>query len=216
MIPTRRRRLSATGYVEWVLGDLRTKNAMHVITDLSRSGALLAQNHYNTEFGERTAFFDAATSRLGLNGRTVTGSRAEFLGRNRTRQRPAALERTRLSGRVGAGLDPCGAIQLAFDLGEGQSREIVFILGAGKNPEEAEALVQRYRGSAAAADALQAARQYWRGVLSVVRVETPDPAVNLLANGWLLYQVLSSRLWGRSGYYQSCGRVWFSRSACRM
>ena len=64
----RRRRLSATGYVEWVLGDLRTKNAMQVITGLSRSGALLAQNHYNTEFGERTAFFDAATSRVGLNG----------------------------------------------------------------------------------------------------------------------------------------------------
>ncbi len=205
----RRRRLSATGYVEWVLGDLRTKNAMQVITGLSRSGALLAQNPYNTEFDSRTAFFEASTSRLGLSARTVTGSRTEFLGRNRSRQRPAALERARLSGRVGAAFDPCGAIALAFDIEEGQSREIVFILGAGKNSQEADDLVQRYRGSAAAADALLAARQYWHGILSVVRVETPDPALDLLTNGWLLYQVLASRLWGRSGYYQSGGAFGF-------
>jgi cyclic beta-1,2-glucan synthetase len=203
------RRLSAIGYVEWVLGDLRSKNAMHVITEISPSGALLAQNHYNTEFGERTAFFDAATSRLGLNARTVTGSRAEFIGRNRTRQQPAALERIRLSGRVGAGLDPCGAIQLAFDLAEGQAREIIFTLGAGQNSSDAETLVQRYHGSPAAAAALLTIRQYWRNTLSRVRVTTPDPAVDLLANGWLLYQTLSSRLWGRSGYYQSSGAFGF-------
>jgi cyclic beta-1,2-glucan synthetase len=205
----RRRRLSAIGYVEWVLGDLRSKNAMHVITEISRSGALLAQNHYNTELGERTAFFDAATSKLGLNARTVTGSRAEFLGRNRTRQQPAALERVRLSGRVGAGLDPCGAVQLAFDLVEGQTREIIFTLGAGQDRSDADTLAQRYHGSTAAAAALLAIRQYWRTTLSVVRVTTPDPAVDLLANGWLLYQTLSSRLWGRSSYYQSGGAFGF-------
>ncbi len=205
----RARRLSATGYVEWVLGDLRSKHAPQVMTGLFRTGALWAQNHYNTEFGTRTAFFDAATSRVGLNSRTVTGSRAEFLGRNRSRQRPAALERVRLSGRVGAGLDPCAAIQLGFDLAPGQSREIIFILGAGQNPHDAELLVQRYRGSAAAADALLAVRQYWRSTLGVVRVSTPDPAVDMLANGWLLYQVLASRVWGRSGYYQSGGAFGF-------
>ncbi|MGB6977521.1 MAG: glucoamylase family protein [Gammaproteobacteria bacterium] len=205
----RRRRLSAFGYVEWVLGDLRSKNAMHVITEISPSGALLAQNHYNTEFDERTAFFDAATSSLGLNARTVTGSRAEFIGRNRTRQQPAALECIRLSGRVGAGLDPCGAIQLAFDLAEGQTREIVFTLGAGQNSSDAETLAQRYHGSPAAAAALLNIRQYWRNILSKVRVTTQDPAVDLLANGWLLYQTLSSRLWGRSGYYQSSGAFGF-------
>lgn len=205
----RRRRLSAMGYVEWVLGDLRAKNALQVITSLSRSGALLAQNHYNSEFGARTAFFDAATVRAGLNARSVTGNRAEFIGRNRSQGRPAALERVRLSGRVGAGLDPCGAIHLAFDLAPEQSREIVFVLGAGQNSEGAETLVQRYRGSAAAEEALGAVREHWRGILSVVKVTTPDPAVDLLANGWLLYQTLSSRLWGRSGYYQSAGAFGF-------
>jgi cyclic beta-1,2-glucan synthetase len=205
----RRRRLSVTGYVEWVLGDLRAKNAMQIVTSVSQNGGLLAQNYYNTEFAGRTAFFEASTSRLGLNSRTMTGSRGEFLGRNRSRQRPAALERVRLSGRTGAGFDPCGAIQLAFELAEGQSREIVFILGAGKDRAEAETLLQNYRKSGAAADALQAVRAHWRDTLSVVRVTTPDSGLDLLANGWLLYQVLVSRLWGRSGYYQSGGAFGF-------
>jgi cyclic beta-1,2-glucan synthetase len=203
------RKLSATGYVAWVLGDLRAKNAMHVVTELSSTGALLAQNHYNTEFGERTAFFNATTSHLELTARTVTGDRSEFLGRNGSARQPAALKRKRLSGRVGAGLDPCGAIQLTFELAAGQTREIVFTLGAGQNKQEVEALIQRYQGKMAAQTALAAVRQYWQHTLGMIRIVTPEPAINLLANGWLLYQVLSSRLWGRSGYYQSGGAFGF-------
>jgi cyclic beta-1,2-glucan synthetase len=203
------RRLSATGYVSWVLGDLRVKNAMHVITEISQRGALLAVNHYNTEFGERTAFFDAITLNAENNTRTTTCDRAEFIGRNGTLRHPAALKRQHLSGRSGAGLDPCGAIQSGFDLAKGQSREIVFILGAGKNRETAEALLQRFYGVAAAQVALASTRQFWQQKLKGLRVETPDPALNLLANGWLIYQVLSSRLWGRSGYYQSGGAFGF-------
>ncbi len=205
----RTRQLSATGYVAWVLGDLRTKNAMHVITELSSSGALLAQNHYNTEFGERTAFFDAGTPVTGLNLRTFTGDRMEFIGRNCSQSQPAALERKRLSGRVGAGLDPCAAIQLTFDLAEGQTREVIFTLGAGRNRQDAESLAQRYHGPIAAEAALSTVRNYWQRTLGTIHVTTPDPALNLLANGWLLYQILSSRLWGRSGYYQSSGAFGF-------
>jgi cellobiose phosphorylase len=205
----RHRQLSAAGYVEWVLGDLRSKNLMQVVTELSDHGALLAHNYYNSEFGERTAFFDATTAKSGLNTRTVTGSRTEFLGRNHSRRQPVALTRQHLSGCVGAGLDPCAAIQFTFGLAKGQTREIVFTLGAGQNTQDAESLVQRYRGSVAAADTLLAVRAYWRRTLNVVRVTTPDPAVNFLANGWLLYQTLSSRIWGRTGYYQSSGAFGF-------
>ena len=202
---SRRRRLSATGYVEWVLGDFRSKTVMHVMTELASSGGLVAHNYYNTEFGERAAFFDASTTQLYPTKRSVTGDRREFLGRNGSLRQPAALNRTKLSGRVGAGLDPCAAIQLAFDLEEGQTREIIFTLGAGANNADADKIMRRFRGSDAAQDALTAVHQYWNRTLSAVRVKTPDPAVDLLANGWLLYQVLSSRLWGRSGYYQSGG-----------
>lgn len=201
--------LSATGFVAWVLGDLRTKNAMHVVTELSESGTIIAYNHYNNEFGDRIAFFDAVTSNINLNSRSITGDRNEFIGRNGSLRKPVALLRKRLSGRVGAGLDPCAAIQLNFDLAKGQTREIVFSLGAGKNKQEVEDLIQRHHGSTAAKDVLEEVRQYWQKTLHMIQVATPDPALNILANGWLLYQVISSRLWGRTGYYQSSGAFGF-------
>ena len=210
---TRTRHLSATGYVEWVLGDLRSRTGMHVSTELNSHMAILARNRYSSEFGERTAFFHVATSTLEPITRSHTGDRLEFIGRNGSHQNPAALQRKRLSGRVGAGLDPCAAIQVGFDLAPEQSRELVFMLGVGRDRSDAEALINRFRGSSggsmAAQEALLETRQYWRHTLGAVQVKTPDPAVNLLANSWLLYQTLSSRLWARSGYYQSGGAFGF-------
>jgi cyclic beta-1,2-glucan synthetase len=201
----RPRRLSATGYVEWVLGDMQPKSRMHVITKVDpATGALFALNPYNTEFADRTVFFDVADAT-----RTLSGDRTEFLGRNGTLRSPAAMTRLRLSGKVGAALDPCAAIQVPFDLADGQEREIIFMLGAGRDADDAGNLVRRFRGSAAARRALEAVWQHWNHTLGAVYVETPDQSVNVLANGWLLYQTLACRLWARSGYYQSAGAFGF-------
>ncbi|MEN6317825.1 MAG: glucoamylase family protein [Syntrophaceae bacterium] len=201
----RSRRLSATGYAEWVLGDLRSKSVMHIITEINpMSGALFARNPYNAEFGSRTAFFNVDDVT-----RTMSGDRTEFLGRNGTLANPAAMARSRLSGRVGAALDPCGAIQVAFELADGEEHDIVFTLGAGQDADDAGNLAHRFRGSAAAREALEAVWQYWNHTLGAVHVETRDPSINVLANGWLLYQTLVCRLWGRSGYYQSGGAFGF-------
>jgi cellobiose phosphorylase len=201
----RPRRLSATGYWEWVLGDLRQKSLLHVQTEVDpKSGALLVRNPYNTEFAELIAFVDVNDP-----ARTLTGDRREFLGRNGGPAQPASLRRSRLSGRVGAGLDPCGAVQVAFDLPAGQERETLFRLGVGRNAAEVQTLIQRFRRAEAAQTALEGVWQYWNRTLGAVHVETPDPAVNLMANGWLLYQTLSCRLWARTGFYQSGGAFGF-------
>ncbi|MBK8121855.1 MAG: cyclic beta 1-2 glucan synthetase [Sulfuritalea sp.] len=201
----RSRNLSATGYVEWVLGDLPAKSAMHVSTEIdARSGALLARNPCSPEFAERVAFFDVDDPK-----RTVSGDRTEFLGRNGSLANPAAMRRTRLSGKVGAALDPCAAIQVSFDLADGQEREIVFRLGAGRDADDVGRIVQRFRGPVAARGALEAVRQHWNHTLGAVQVETPDPSLNLMANGWLVYQTLACRVWARSGYYQSGGAFGF-------
>ena len=201
----RMRRLSATGYVEWVLGDLRTKSAPHVVTEIdAASGALFARNAYNSEFAGRVAFFDVDDL-----ARTLSGDRGEFVGRNGTLASPDALARSRLSGRLGAALDPCGAIQVPFDLADGEERQIIFRLGAGRNVEQARGLAKRLRVSGSARTALDNVRKYWSRTLGTVQVTTPDPVVNVLANGWLLYQTLSCRFWGRSGYYQSGGAFGF-------
>ena len=201
----RTRRLSATCCLEWVLAELRPQSLMHVATEVDpKTGALLARNPYNSEFPGRVAFLD-----FNEPLRTTTGDRTEFFGRNGTAAKPSAMGRTRLSGKVGPGLDPCGAMQSEFDIAPGQEREIIFFLGAAPSVEEARGLIQRYRGAGPARRALEGVWHYWQRTLGTVYVETPDQGINTLVNGWLLYQTLACRLWGRSGYYQSGGAFGF-------
>src|SRR4030095_15283634 len=129
---------------------------------------------------------------------------------------PAAMHRSRLSGKTGAGLDPCGAIQITFDLGEEQQREVVFRLGAADNADATRRLVQRFRGSAVARDTLDAVVLHWLHTLTVVQVETPDAALNVLINGWLVYPTIACRLWARSGHYQAGGGHRFPAQIGRM
>ena len=201
----RPRRISVTGYWEWVLTDLRHKSLLHVETDVDlKTGALLARNDYNTGFPGRIAFVDVNDRK-----RTVTGDRKEFIGRNGHLGRPAALKRARLSNKVGAGLDPCGGVQVVIDLPEGQEREIQFRSGAGRSRADVQRLIERFRGVDAARIALEGVWEYWNRTLGTVNVDTPDPSVNVMANGWLLYQTLGCRLWGRTGFYQSGGAYGF-------
>ena len=201
----RRRCLSVTGYLDWVLGDERAKTQMQVVTELDgETGALFVRNSYNTDFAGRAAFFDVDDP-----APEACGDRADFLGHCGTLAAPAALARARLSGRVGAALDPCAALRVAFELAPQEERTVVFRLGAGKTPEEARAIVQRWRGPDAARAALEAVHRYWRHTLGAVQVQTPDAALNALANGWLIYQVIASRLWGRTAFYQSSGAFGF-------
>jgi cyclic beta-1,2-glucan synthetase len=199
------RKLSATGYTEWVLGDNRKKTAMHVQTEIDPpSGALFAKNQYSTEFSHRVAFFDVDNSK-----KTYTADRAEFIGRNGTLKNPDGMCRINLSGRAGLALDPCAAIQIPFNIADGEECEIIFRLGAGKDSSDAGNIVRQFRGSAAAYDSLEKVKKYWNNITGAIKVETPDAAVNLMTNGWLTYQTLSSRLWGRTGFYQSGGAFGF-------
>ena len=201
----RSRRLSATAYWELVLGEMRSKTLMHVVTEIDpKCGALLARNRYSIEFSDRIAFIDVSD-----NSRSVTGDRTEFLGRNGNTAKPASMSRIRLSGKVGAGLDPCAAMQVPFDLADNREREIVFMFGVGRDIEDVRTLVQRFRGLDPPRRALEGVWNFWNQTLGAVHVETPDAALNLLANGWLLYQTLSCRFWARSGYYQSGGAYGF-------
>lgn len=204
----RDRNLSATGYLEWVLGDERAKTAMHIGTARDAgTHALFANNPTNMDFAGRTVFFDVDTA---IDDQfSASCDRHEFLGSEANLQRPAAMKFKALSGAAGFALDPCAALRVAFTLASGQTRDIVFRLGAGTTPEQARALVQQWRGPKLAQQALAAVKQHWAHTLGAVQVDTPDPSFNLLANGWLTYQVLACRLWARNAFYQSSGAFGF-------
>lgn len=201
----RPRQLSITGYWELVLGDSRGKTLMHVTTEADVvSGAILARNVYSPEFGDRVAFFNCSEA-----NRTHTGDRGEFLGRNGKLASPAAMRRVRLSGRVGAGHDPCAAFQAPLALADGEERTMTFTIGAARGAPEARLLAQRFRGVESAHRAIEGVWHFWSRTLGVVHLETPDASVNFLANGWLVYQTLACRMWARSGFYQSGGAFGF-------
>ena len=201
----RSRRLSVTAYVEWILGASRSASAPFVVTEIDpNTGAMLARNAWNSDFGARVAFAD-----LGGAQTAWTGDRTEFLGRNGTLDHPAALERGGpLSGRVGAGLDPCSALQATIELSAGERVEIVFFLGETATREEARELIARYR-TGDLDGALRAIAERWDDMLGTVQVTTPDRSMNMLLNRWLLYQTLACRVWARSAFYQASGAYGF-------
>ncbi len=195
------RRISATYFAEWVLGAQRESQQQHIVLEFDAlSNALLARNPYNPEFGERVAFLAASKEPHGL-----TTDRGEFLGQGGSYGRPAALERVGLSGTVRTGLDPCAALQVNVWLAPGETEEVFFLLGQGGDRQEACQLARQYRDAAQVEAAWQAVHAFWDELLGAVTVRTPDPALDLLLNRWLLYQALSCRVWGRSALYQSSG-----------
>ena len=201
----RSRRLSVTAYVEWALGASRAAGAPFAVTEIDAgTGAMLARNPWNIEFGRRVAFAD-------LGGRQVswTGDRTEFLGRNGTLDQPLALAGAApLSNRVGAGLDPCGALQTRLTLKAHGTIDIVFLLGETATAAEAQAVITKYR-SADLDAALGAVARFWDEALGAVQVKTPDRSLDIMLNRWLLYQTLTCRVWARAGFYQASGAYGF-------
>jgi cyclic beta-1,2-glucan synthetase len=191
--------------VEWTLGVTRNVAGRHVVTQIDEgTGAIFARNTYPGDLGCRVAFFDSRPAFV-----AHTGDRTEFLGREGSHARPPALQREGLSGRVGASFDPCAALQMSIALPPGEERTIVFVLGQAEDRARARALVTRYREPGAVDQELLLVRQRWDELLSTIQIETPDRGLNLVVNRWLLYQVVSARLWGRTGFYQSGGAYGF-------
>lgn len=201
----RERKLSVTAYFEIILGDLKSKTNLHVISERDHeSGALLFRNKYNSAFMDKVTF-----AAVGGSNQSYTTDRTAFLGRNGHIAMPQAMSRNKLSGRVGAGLDSCAALQVKVDLLAGEEREIVFRLGSGENLAAVKELLSGFQDLRSEQQALAEVHEYWNETMQAVQVTTPDTALNVLANGWLTYQTLACRIFARSGFYQSGGAFGF-------
>ncbi|MGL6042466.1 MAG: GH36-type glycosyl hydrolase domain-containing protein, partial [Sandaracinobacteroides sp.] len=202
---SRPRSLSVTGYADLVLGRGRSTTAPHIVTEVDPvTGAIFARNRWNDLWGEHVAFSDLAGRQTAL-----TADRSEFLGRNGTMARPCGLAAgSRLSGRVGAGLDPCAALQAPVRLDPGASTEIIWFLGQAASASDAQALLAKHR-AADQDEVLAAATCQWDDTLGTISVTTPDRALDIMVNRWLPYQTLACRVWARTGFYQSSGAYGF-------
>ena len=197
------RSVSVCAYVEWVLGRSRAATAAFVQTGIDgQTGALFARNPWRVEEGGQVAFVDLGGRQTGW-----TGDRREFLGRNGSYAAPQAAGRV-LSGSVGAGLDPCGALSTTVELQPGGAVDVVLLLGAAADAVAARALVAHYRGTDPET-VLASVHGQWDRLLGAIEVATPDRSMDIMLNGWLLYQALSSRVWARAGFYQASGAYGF-------
>ena len=204
--PSRRsRRLSVTCFIELALGVTRDQSAHFITTSIDpATGALLATNFYNNEFAERVTF-------LWMNDkkRTVSGDRTLFLGPNGTLQNPLAMKTEALSGKVGAGLDPCASMRGQIQLNPLSEHTVIFLFGQEANVSEVRQLILSLNSLPAVDQAYDRACRYWDDLLSSVQVKTPDPVFDLMMNRWLLYQTYSCRFHSRSAFYQSGGAYGF-------
>lgn len=199
------RTLSLTAYVEWVLGSARTKTAPFITTERDpQTGALFAKNRWDSTYGSRVAFAD-----LGPYVTTISGDRKSFIGRNGSLDNPEAFTQPDgVQSITGAGLDPCGILQTLITLPANGRVEIVFLLGDSADEAEARHLITHYRTTNLDA-VLQAVTTHWNAVCHTVQVKTPDRSMDIMLNGWLLYQTLSSRVFARAGFYQASGAFGF-------
>ena len=203
------RKISLTYYVEWVLGVQREVNAPYIVTEMHESsGALLARNTYQEVFPDREAFLCVQT--VGEKPeRTWTGDRIEFIGRNGTLQKPVALARETLTNSTGVMYNPCGAIQVKLNLEPGEEKQVLILLGQARSREDLNNLTLKYAQPFEVNKALQEVRDFWSKLVNNVQVVTPDKSMDLILNGWLIYQTLSCRLWARSAFYQAGGAYGF-------
>lgn len=202
---SRRRRLTLTAYTEWVLGSDREDTQIHLVTEWDlESQALFAYNRYNPDFGSHVAFAFAVTPIS-----SFSGDRTEFLGRNRSTDCPEALERKGLSGKTGAALDACAALQVYIELESNANSEVVFILGYAPDIAKARELISQCRNEGKVEQLFTETKSWWDKTLETIQVDVPDLATNFAMNRWLKYQTLCCRFWGRSGFYQSSGAYGF-------
>lgn len=201
----RLRRVSVTAYVSWTLGVLREQTQHHVRTFVREDeSAIYAQNTFDPEFAGMVGF-----SALSEPLSDFTADRLAFIGRNGSLSDPEGLRSQRLGKASGTGLDPCAALQCVVELEAGESRIIVFLLGAAEGEADASRLTTKYRDARQTQEVVARVSEEWSARLGVVTVQTPEPSFDAMLNHWTLYQALSCRMWARSALYQSGGAYGF-------
>ncbi len=207
------RELDVTSYAEWGLGfapdEHREFHKLFIeTTAYADEGAVFARKclwgfpddhgrHNNIDW-PYTAFM-AVSEPL----KSFDCDKESFLGLYRNDDRPAAMDAPMLAGRTGRFTDAIAALQVAVALAPGESKTVVFTLGAAEDGrEDAHDLIRRFTSPEQSARALEAVHAFWARFLDVERVETPDDALNFMTNIWLKYQAISCRLWGKSALYQ--------------
>ena len=198
------RKLSLTYYSELSLGVVPQQTVQYISSYLEED-FIYAQNPYSEHFGRAFAYLTI----LGGEDRSFTGNRSEFLGRGGNVEEPEALKKARLSNVTGAGYDPCLACNTKISLKPDEEIELIVLFGQKEGIENIKAVINRFKDISYADNSLVEVKNFWRDLLHRVQVKTPDKTMDIMLNGWLMYQTLACRYWARTAFYQSGGAMGF-------
>jgi cyclic beta-1,2-glucan synthetase len=192
-------------YLEWVLGVTREETSPYLVTGMNEQiNTMTVENVYSTNFGARYAFVSSSEKIV-----SYTGDRMEFIGPKGSFRNPAAIREKELSNNTGAEYDPCSAIMITIKIRPDETKEIAFVMGQVQNYQQVSSIVEKYSNVQNATQELEHVKVDWKNIMSQLRVKTPDRAMNILINNWLLYQVISCRLYARAAFYQCGGAIGF-------
>jgi len=142
-------------------------------------------------------------------------SKDALIGRHGTFQNPRGIRSGNFSATQGRFEDAVASLATDVRLKPGEEQTIVFVLGMADRHdglaenEQVAPMIQNYCQPTVAEAELQKVKDFWQNLIQRVQIETPDPALDLLTNIWLKYQVISAHLWARTGYYQQSGAYGF-------
>ena len=203
------RRISVTSYQQLVPGSL-PQWPSPIMTHRATDGSLRAVNGAAGELAGGVAFSAMNVGGAEVMEASFTCDRLAFLGRHGSPRNPAALgEGVKLDGASGAGLDPCFAQQRVISIAPGATVTCVVLLGEAMGEAEAASLIAKHDDLANVQRALDEVRAFWSSLVSGVQIETPSRAMDVMVNGWLVYQTLACRMWARTAFYQSSGAYGF-------
>ena len=202
---TKTRRLSVYGFNRWVLGVAPEATQADVSVAFDRDvAALCARNPQAGAFAQRVAF--AAVDQT--ESLSWAADRAAFLGQPGSMAAPQAVRRGGpLNQAIGS--QPCAALHATLDISPGETGELSFFLGEVSDEAELAPLLARLRVPGAVDAALSQVREFWHDLVGGMQIETPCREIDIMVNGWLPYQNLACRMWGRTAFYQSGGAYGF-------
>ncbi|KAA8669438.1 cyclic beta 1-2 glucan synthetase [Clostridium sp. WLY-B-L2] len=205
-IGKRKRILSIIYYAKLVLGVCHEQTAQYIYTGVDKEHEYIyAKNPYSQYFKDGICYLKI----LGGKQMSYTGVRTEFIGRQGNVWRPEGLCLKNLSNTVGAGFDPCMAQNVKVELDANSEGEIIVLFGQEDNFEEINRVIEKYSNAGSIQQELKNSQDYWKSTLETIQVNTPDDSMNIMLNGWLMYQVISCRYWSRTAFYQSGGAYGF-------
>lgn len=199
-----RKKLKLYYYIKPVIGEdeIKTNGYIHLDFDMN-SNLIQARNLYREDM-EKTRVYISSSEKI----KSYTGDKNFFLGEGGIHA-PQALKKVSLNNQDALGKKPCMAFEIEIDLESFENKEISLILGAEEDSIDCKNIAYKYQKLTNCKQELNEVKSYWKEFLGRLQVYTPLESTNILLNGWIGYQIINSRLWGKTGYYQSGGAFGF-------